>query len=140
MTRTMLGSMHLASSDDGVFDVDFWQVNEDGGIGGAGFTVRGQKITEFLTRSETNALAVWAADDTTHVVHDLCVRGLKVDAEETAAFLAKWRACFEVYQRSRRATPPRSGAKRTLRDLIPELEEVEPVAPAEWPEERREPE
>jgi hypothetical protein len=136
MTRTMLGSMHLGSSDDGVFDVDFWQVNEDGGIGGVGFTVRGQRITEFLTHSETNALAVWAADDTTHVVHDLCVRGLKVDAEETAAFLAKWQACFEVYQRSRRASPPRV-SKRTIRDLIPEFEEVEPVEQKDWPEERR---
>jgi hypothetical protein len=122
-SKKMLGRIRVQESSGGDYQVQFWMVTDGKAYQGVGFTVTGRKTTDFLTWSDTNPYHVWTEDDQVHVVHDLCVRGLKLSTQETDKFMRAWVGPapvkggdgthkfggeFAVYQRSRQAAPPKT--------------------------------
>lgn len=120
--KTLIGApLDLRSKREGVFSVEWWMVAAGREIFGVGFTITGQRRTDFLTWSEYDPWHVWTEDDQVHVVTDLCRRGLVLSEDETQRFLVAWKGdpvyddgraviegVFGVYQRSRRASPPKT--------------------------------
>lgn len=103
------------------FTVEFWMVASGSAIEGVGFTITGERTTDFLTWSEGNPWHVWSGDGSPHVVRDLLVRGLGLPDGEAARFLVAWcgpspmegqarelKGVFGAYRRSRYDSPPKT--------------------------------